>query len=135
MAHHVIKGTLAQLTLGLDAENISQHGDNIIISYPEGQAFLFQLNNPTMFEAQFSNADVQTEVESRANSVGTLRSELRSNNALQAAYKSIGRRVVRNNLGNPVGILPAFVICGTNPIASFLGDEDIDDVQEIPGLE
>ncbi len=135
MAHYIVKGTLAQLTSGIDLENISQHSASIIIKYPEGRAYFFQLNNPTMFEVQFTSEEVQSEVTSRVNSVGTLRSELRSNNSLQAELKSSGRRLVRNTMGNPVGVFPEFTICGTNPTASFLGDDDIDSAEEIPGLE
>lgn len=129
-----VRATLISLSSGLTGEKWLERGDRYTAQYDVGTAIFsgpVQANN---FEAQFENDAVLSEVTSRAISVGLLKDEARINGGLRAAVASSGRKSIKNSSDANVGYAPDFVICGTDPIASFMAGEDVDDAPEVPGL-
>lgn len=115
-----------------------QGGGLYIGVYPSGTAMIsgpLIIGNPTKpwFEVQASDEAVLLEITN--DEIGLMRDKMRSNGILRAAYRLEGRQLIRNGSGNPIGVMPRHVICGTNPAASYLDDEDIDIAQELLDLE
>lgn len=115
-------------------------GGKYIATFSTGTAMLWgpmEIGNPNepFFEVQATNQETYDLIAGLSNSMGSMRGVARENGLIQAFVRTSGRELIRNSSGNPVGYLPAHVICGTNPRSAFLGDEDPDTAPEMPGLE
>lgn len=120
------------------AKQWNQSGNIITARFPSGQAVIhgpISVGNPNKpwFEIQCEIDEVLADI--GANVTASMRSRMRTDALMRAAYRASGCGLIRNSTGKPVGPMPAHVICGTHPAASFLGDLDVDDADELLDME
>ena len=119
-----------------------QGGDKYIANYIGGQANIsgpLLVGNPQKPWVEVQCVDPSIMDQLGATEYGLMRDVLASDPAMRALYKANlivqGRKLVRNQAGNPVGVTPDFVICGTSPEAGFLAGADPEDLPELLDLE
>ena len=152
--HYLIQTTLAELRDAalevFDGEAWvkawAEHGgEKYVAHYTEGQAVIsgpIMATNPNApwFEIQCSVPELVTRL-AEIGEINFMRDELRKPGHLRGAYKASiasegnSRSLIRNSLGNVIGVTPNFMICGTNPAGSFMAGEDSEEAEEILGLE
>ena len=119
-----------------------QGGDKYVAFYTGGQAVIsgpLLVGNPSKPWVEVQCVDPSIMDQLGATEYGLMRDVLASDPAMRALYKANlivqGRRLVRNQAGNPVGVTPDFVICGTSPAAGYLAGADPEDLPELLDLE
>ncbi len=149
MSHYLIQATLDELR---DAtrdifdgiawvKDWTEHGGGKYVAhYTEGMACISGpklAGNPNRpyFEVQCSVPELVERLSTVGNSMRLMKTELRTNTSLRAAYRGSGRALIRNSRGFIVGLLPDFEICGRGLVGSFMAGEDIETAQEMADLE
>lgn len=145
--HYLIQTTLEQLKAATKevfnglawVHDWKEHGGGKYVAhYTEGMAVISGpklAGNRPYFEVQCSVPELVERLSTVGNSMRPMKTELRDNAPLRAAYRVSGRSLIRNSRGGIVGVLPNFEICGRGLVGSFMAGEDVEDAEELGGLE
>ena len=107
-----------------------------VATFPSGQAAIFgpiRVQGTSFWEIQVTAPGVIDDINPEGRL--SLKRALRRKKGMRAVYRALGRRFIRNKYHQVVGVLPDFVIAGTDPREGFLGDEDPDDAEPMSDLE
>ena len=115
-------------------------GTKYVAQYSNGQANIsgpITVGNPNLpwFEILGAYQSVIDQLAALANESMEMHEAITSRGPMRAAYKARSRRVIRNEAGNPVGVMCDFTICGRDPTSSSLGGRDPEEMPELLDLE